>query len=260
MTDNNKPEHVAIIMDGNGRWAQKRSHRRVWGHIRGSFVVSKIIRKASDLGLKALTLYSFSTENWARPSSEVVILLKLLKKFLIRERNRVLSHKIRFRVMGDYSSLPSDTKDLISELENLTQDFDGLKLTIAFGYGGRAELVNAFNSWVESNPGEKITIDHLEQNLMVKDTGDVDLLIRTGGDHRVSNFLLWQIAYAELFFTRTRWPDFSTQEFEEIIEDFRNRERRFGMIETARSLKDSMVIAEKKKNLFFSNESEGARE
>ena len=260
MSVNNNPEHVAIIMDGNGRWAQKRSHRRVWGHVRGSFVVSRIIRKASDLGLKALTLYSFSTENWGRPSGEVNTLLKLLKKFLIRERNRVLKHRIRFRVMGDYSSLPEETKKSIADLEELTKDFEGLKLTIAFGYGGRAELVNAFNSWVEQNPGKKISLEDIEYHLMVKDIGDVDLLIRTGGDHRVSNFLLWQIAYAELFFTNTPWPDFSNKEFEEIVGDFRNRERRFGMVDRTESLKDSMIIAEKKKSSFLSKLTGEARE
>lgn len=250
----NNPEHVAIIMDGNGRWAQKRAHRRVWGHVRGSFVVSKIIRKASDLGLKSLTLYSFSTENWARPSGEVSTLLKLLKKFLIRERERVLKHQIRFKVMGDYSSLPESTKDLISELEELTKNFKGLKLTIAFGYGGRTELVNAVNSWIEKNPGKQIDIINLESNLMVPDLGDVDLLIRTGGDQRVSNFLLWQIAYAELIFTNTPWPDFTVDEFEKIVNDFRNVNRRFGMIESQTSLKESVIIAEKNKKLFFSRE------
>ena len=252
----NAPEHVAIIMDGNGRWAQRRSHRRVWGHIRGSFVVSKIIRKASDLNLKALTLYSFSTENWGRPSGEVNTLLKLLRKFLIRERNRVLKHQIRFKVMGDYSSLPDETKALIFELENLTKDFQGLKLTIAFGYGGRAELVESVNNFIVQNPGLKITAEDFEKNLMVKDIGDVDLLIRTGGDHRISNFLLWQIAYAELFFTNTPWPDFTVKEFEEIVQCFRSRERRFGMIDQQKSLKDSIVKAERNKNLFFGNHGE----
>jgi undecaprenyl diphosphate synthase len=252
----NQPEHVAIIMDGNGRWAQKRSHRRVWGHIRGSFVVSKIIRKASDLKLKSLTLYSFSTENWGRPSSEVNTLLKLLKKFLIRERNRVIKHRIRFKVMGDYSSLPQVTKDLIAELETLTKDYDGLKLTIAFGYGGRTELLGAVNKWIEKNPGRNMQVKDLEENLMVPDLGDVDLLIRTGGDHRISNFLLWQIAYAELVFTDTPWPDFTTKEFEKIVDNFRTIERRFGMVNHQKSLKDSVKIAEKNKKLFFNRETQ----
>lgn len=248
------PEHVAVIMDGNGRWAQRRAHRRVWGHIRGSFVVSKIIRRASDLGLKSLTLYSFSTENWGRPSGEVSTLLKLLKKFLIRERERVLRHKIRFKVMGDYSSLPEATKELIAELESLTRDFTGLKLTIAFGYGGRTELVDAVNKWIKANPGKSIDAADLEKNLMVPDLGDVDLLIRTGGDQRVSNFLLWQIAYAELVFTNTPWPDFTVEEFERIVTDFRNVDRRFGMVNNQTSLKESVIIAEKNKKLFFSRE------
>ena len=239
-----------MIMDGNGRWAERRSHRRVWGHIRGSFVVSKIIRKASDLRLKSLTLYSFSTENWGRPSGEVSTLLKLLKKFLIREKSRVLSHQIRFKVMGDYTSLPESTKELISELECLTKDFKGLKLTIAFGYGGRAELVQAVNSWVAANPGKPIDAAGIERNLMAPDLGDVDLLIRTGGNHRISNFLLWQLAYAELFFTDTPWPDFTTKEFENIITNFRKIDRRFGMINRQNCLKDCVEKAEKNKRLF----------
>jgi undecaprenyl diphosphate synthase len=253
----NQPEHVAVIMDGNGRWAQKRSHRRAWGHIRGSFVVSKIIRKASDLGLKALTLYSFSTENWGRPSGEVSTLLKLLKKFLVRERNRVITHQIRFKVMGDYKTLPEETKALIAELEELTKDYKGLKLTIAFGYGGRAELIGATNKWIAENPGKPIDISSFEKNLMVPDLGDVDLLIRTGGDHRVSNFLLWQIAYAELVFTDTPWPDFTVKEFERIVDEFRKVERRFGTVENQNSLKDSIKKAEKNKKLFFSREDRG---
>ncbi len=253
----NQPEHVAVIMDGNGRWAQKRAHRRVWGHIRGSFVVSKIIRKASDLGLKSLTLYSFSTENWGRPSGEVSTLLKLLKKFLIRERSRVITHQIRFKVMGDYSSLPAETKELIAELEELTKDYKGLKLTIAFGYGGRAELVGAVNKWIEDNPGKKIDLNNLEKNLMVPDLGDVDLLIRTGGDHRISNFLLWQVAYAELVFTNTPWPDFTTKEFEQIVDKFRTVERRFGMVDHQKSLKESMKKAATNKKRFFSREIQG---
>ena len=255
---NNSPEHVAIIMDGNGRWAQSRSHRRVWGHIRGSFVVSKIIRKASDLKLKSLTLYSFSTENWGRPSGEVSTLLKLLKKFLIRERNRVIKHQIRFKVMGDYSSLPKETIDLIAELEELTKSFKGLKLTIAFGYGGRAELLEAANKWIAENPGKPMNLAAFESKLMVPDLGDVDLLIRTGGDHRISNFLLWQVAYAELYFTNTPWPDFTISEFEKIVDDFRKVDRRFGMVENQKSLKDSVEIAEKNKKLFLSNEIRGS--
>lgn len=236
---NSNIKHVAIIMDGNGRWAQARTHRRVWGHIRGSRVVSNIVEEADDLGIEALTLYAFSTENWSRPVTEVKVLFKLLKKFLKIERQRILANKIRFKVMGEISDLPQGTQDLILDLEETTKDFKGLKLTFAFGYGGRSEIVSAVNKYVSENPGKKITEELLNQNLFLPDLGDVDLLIRTGGDQRVSNFLLWQVAYAELFFTSTKWPEFKRKEFREIINQVSGRERRFGMTEATQSLDQS---------------------
>lgn len=236
---NSNIKHVAIIMDGNGRWAQARTHRRVWGHIRGSRVVSNIVEEADDLGIEALTLYAFSTENWSRPVTEVKVLFKLLKKFLKIERQRILANKIRFKVMGEISDLPQGTQDLILDLEETTKDFKGLKLTFAFGYGGRSEIVSAVNKYVLENPGKKITEELLNQNLFLPDLGDVDLLIRTGGDQRVSNFLLWQVAYAELFFTSTKWPEFKRKEFREIINQVSGRERRFGMTEATQSLDQS---------------------
>lgn len=236
---NSNIKHVAIIMDGNGRWAQARTHRRVWGHIRGSRVVSNIVEEADDLGIEALTLYAFSTENWSRPVTEVKVLFKLLKKFLKIERQRILANKIRFKVMGEISDLPQGTQDLILDLEETTKDFKGLKLTFAFCYGGRSEIVSAVNKYVLENPGKKITEELLNQNLFLPDLGDVDLLIRTGGDQRVSNFLLWQVAYAELFFTSTKWPEFKRKEFREIINQVSGRERRFGMTEATQSLDQS---------------------
>ncbi|OUR98956.1 di-trans,poly-cis-decaprenylcistransferase [Halobacteriovorax marinus] len=229
----NKLEHIAIIMDGNGRWAQTRSHARVWGHIRGSKIVSNIVEEADDLGVRALTLYAFSTENWSRPVTEVSVLFKLLKKFLIKERKRVLKNNIQFKVMGDTSKLPEKTKEIIADLENDSANNTGLKLTFAFGYGGRDEIVHATNRFIKENPGKEITEELLQSYLLLPELGDVDLLIRTGGDQRISNFLLWQSAYAELYFTETQWPDFKKEEFRKIYEFVSLRERRFGNISSS---------------------------
>lgn len=245
MNINDKIKHVAIIMDGNGRWAQGRCRPRVWGHIRGSSIVSGIVEEADDLGLNALTLYAFSTENWSRPLGEVTTLFSLLKKFLLKERKKILKNRIRFKVIGDTSNLPLPTRNLIDKLEDETKDFNGLKLSFAFGYGGRAEMVNAVNSWIEENPNKKFTQEDMEKHLYQPDLGDVDLLIRTGGDQRISNFLLWQMAYSELFFTTTKWPDFTREEFRGIIYQVSGRERRFGTIGATDSLDDSSLLARK---------------
>jgi undecaprenyl diphosphate synthase len=244
-TEDCEIQHVAIIMDGNGRWAQKRSHSRVWGHIRGSKVVSDIVQEAKDRKLKALTLYAFSTENWSRPYLEVKILFALLKKFLLQERKSVIDGNIRFKVMGNIADLPDSTKKIINDLEKDSADATGLKLTFAFSYGSRTEIVSAINKWITTHPGVEITQKDLTDRLLVPDLGDVDLLIRTGGDQRISNFLLWQIAYSELFFTQTKWPDFSSEEFGRIVDYVSKRERRFGSTISGTSLKDTTQIAEK---------------
>ena len=249
LTDHNL-KHVAIIMDGNGRWAQARAHRRVWGHVRGSSVVSNIVEEADDLGIKALTLYAFSTENWSRPLTEVKTLFSLLKKFLLKERNRIMKNKIRFKIMGSLDGLPEETVKLVSDLEEETKSHQGLKLTFAFGYGGRTEILDAVNKVVKENPGKEVTEEALTGALYNPEIGDVDLLIRTGGDQRVSNFLLWQVAYAELFFTHTKWPDFTRKEFRKIIEAVGTRERRFGFVGSCDGLKDSSSkAAENKSNI-----------
>jgi undecaprenyl diphosphate synthase len=244
-------KHVAIIMDGNGRWAQSRCHQRVWGHVRGSRVVSRIVEEADAMGVDALTLYAFSSENWARPLSEIHILFKLLKKFLMMERDRILKNQIRFKVMGDISSLPQETKDLIHKLESETSEFKGLKLTFAFGYGGRAEIVQAANKFHDIYPNKEMTEEDLQSMLFVPELGDVDLLIRTGGDQRISNFLLWQLAYAELYFTLTKWPDFTCREFREILIEVMSRERRFGGIQASAHLGQSTCLAEENKKMLY---------
>jgi len=242
---NDKIKHVAIIMDGNGRWAQGRCRPRVWGHIRGSSIVSGIVEEADDLGLKALTLYAFSTENWSRPLGEVTTLFSLLRKFLLKERKKILKNRVQFKVIGDISNLPLPTRNLIEKLEAETQEFKGLKLTFAFGYGGRDEMVKAVNSWAQANPGKEFTEEDMTKHLYRPEIGDVDLLIRTGGDQRISNFLLWQMAYAELFFTPTKWPDFTREEFRGIIYQVSGRERRFGTIGATDSLNESCLLAQK---------------
>lgn len=226
----NKINHVAIIMDGNGRWAEERSRPRFWGHVRGSHIVSDIVKEADEKGIGALTLYAFSTENWSRPMDEIQILFKLLKKFILKEKERILNNNIRFKVIGDISALPEETKNLIKDLEEESSYNSGLKLNFAFGYGGRKEIVDAVNYFIKQNPGKELTEIDIEKRLLTNDIGDVDLLIRTGGDQRISNFLIWQTSYAELVFTETPWPLFSRKEFSNIIDYYSQTERRFGSI------------------------------
>ncbi len=241
-------------MDGNGRWAKMRSHPRVWGHVRGTGVVSDIVQEADDLGIKSLTMYAFSSENWSRPQTEVRVLFNLLYKFLKKERERILKNNIRFRIMGDISNLPAQTKNLIAQLEQETFYNSGLNLTFAFGYGGRAEIAYAVNKFMLANPGKIMTDEDLSQHLMIPELGDVDLLIRTGGDHRVSNFMLWQIAYAEMFFTDTKWPDFTVTEFRFIIEQVSKRERRFGAITATDNLQSNIIVARENQRIIRVND------
>lgn len=243
-------KHVAIIMDGNGRWAKQRHRPRIWGHVRGSSVVSEVVQAADDIGVKSLTLYAFSTENWSRPLEEVGVLFKLLKKFLIKEQKRILANNIKFKVIGEINNLPKDTIKLIQETQKLSENATGLNLTFAFSYGGRSEIIRAFNQFSKQNPNADITESDLNNLMYRPETGDVDLLIRTGGDQRVSNFLLWQIAYAELYFTPTKWPDFTASEFKKIIENVSSRERRFGGVTAQNDLDGSLEKAEENKNVF----------
>jgi undecaprenyl diphosphate synthase len=245
----NKINHVAIIMDGNGRWAQERAHRRIWGHVRGSRIVSDIVEEAKENGVKALTLYTFSSENWSRPLDEIKTLFKLLKKYIIKEEKRIIKNRLRFKVMGDISRLPEKTRQLITDLEQKTSDMEGMKLTFAFSYGGRGEIIQAVNRFIEENPGEKITEAEMERCLLLPDIGDVDLMIRTGGDQRISNFLLWQSAYAELFFTESKWPEFTCKEFRDILDKVSGRERRFGSVDAKEKLEETVQLAEQNKVL-----------
>lgn len=246
-----KIKHVAVIMDGNGRWASKRLRPRIWGHVRGSGVVSDIVKAADDIGLTALTLYAFSTENWSRPLEEVSSLFKLLKKFLVKEKARILANNIKFKVIGEIETLPAETVALIKEVESLTEKATGLNLTFAFNYGGRAEILRAVNSYYSNNPSRAMTESDLNQMMYRPETGDVDLMIRTGGEQRISNFLIWQMAYAELYFTPTKWPDFTPSEFKKIIEHVSCRERRFGNVCGQTALENSIDKAEINKTVFI---------
>ncbi len=239
----NSIKHVAIIMDGNGRWAKQKFRPRVWGHTRGSRIVNTIVESASNQGLKALTLYAFSTENWSRPGDEVSTLFKLLKKFLLKEREQIENNGIQFKVIGDISRLDSETQKLINDVEEESKNSKGLMLSFAFSYGGRVEIVDAVNKYVKENPGKEITEEDIQRNLYRPEAGDVDLVIRTGGDKRISNFLLWEVSYAELFFTDTKWPDFTKKEFESIIEKVSGHDRRFGSLDNKGSLEKSKELS-----------------
>lgn len=221
----NKPHHIAIIMDGNGRWAQAQGKNRTFGHEKGAETVRTITSYcANHPEINRLTLYAFSTENWKRPKIEVEFLMKLLEKYLKNELPTYLKENIRFEPIGDLSIFSKSLHKTIANVRESTAHCNGLIQSLALNYGGRDEIIRAANDLIRSDL--PITAETLENAL---DNGhDVDLLIRTGGDHRLSNFLLWQSAYAELFFTDTLWPDFTTDELTKIIKKFKTVERRFG--------------------------------
>jgi len=220
----NKPKHIAIIMDGNGRWAEKRGLKRVKGHERGAEVVREITKYCSKNDeIDRLTLYAFSTENWKRPRLEVEFLMKLMESYLKKELPTYLKNNVRFEPIGDIRAFSPSLKKTIEHVKEATKECDGLVQSLALNYGAKNEIVRAFNTLKEK---EDITEEILGNALDCKE--DVDLLIRTGGDKRLSNFLLWQAAYAELFFVDTLWPDFSIKELEKIITKFKKVERRFG--------------------------------
>ena len=229
-------KHVAIIMDGNGRWAKERRRPRIWGHVRGSNKVSEVVTEASRLNLSSLTLYTFSTENWSRPTDEVTGLFKLLKKYLLREKKTLIKNNIKFDVVGNYRVLDSSIVAIIDEIKFATIDNTGLNLCLAINYGGRAEIVDAVNRVIQQKKTMEVSEEEISDNLY-SSVPDIDLMIRTAGDKRISNFLLWQMSYAEMFFSETKWPDFSATEFKQIIESVSDRERRFGGIEKNSNLK-----------------------
>jgi undecaprenyl diphosphate synthase len=229
------PAHVAIIMDGNGRWAQKRSLSRLVGHEKGSEAVRRIVRTNRELGIPYLTLYAFSTENWDRPQEEVRALMSLLKKFLLSEKQELLDNGIRLNTIGQTDRLPEESRNALLDTMNATRHNTQMVLTLALSYGGRAEILKMVKTIAaEAKTGalepDRITEETISSRLYTAGMPDPDLLIRTSGEMRISNFLLWQIAYAEIYITDTLWPDFDKDEYSKILKAYQQRDRRFGRI------------------------------
>ncbi len=227
------PTHVAIIMDGNGRWARARGLPRIAGHKQGAEAVRSTVRACSDLGISYLTIYAFSSENWKRPASEVDDLMGLLRLYIRRELADLGREGVRIRFIGDRSRLDADIIRLISESEESTKDNKGLMFTVALNYGGRQEILQAARVFARNvrdgeHESEDLSEQLFESYLQSKDMPDPDLLIRTSGEQRLSNFLLWQSAYTEFLFTSTLWPDFKREHLEQAVHEYQRRERRYG--------------------------------
>jgi len=227
------PVHLAVIMDGNGRWAQQRMLKRIVGHQRGAETVKMVVEQASLMGIKYLTLFAFSSENWSRPALEVRALMTLLKKYIRQETARMMRKNIRYNVIGNRSDLPDDVNETLDSAINQTAGNTGMVLTLALSYGGRQELSAAAARMARDVVAGKVAPEKITTELFgtYLDTGglpDPDFLIRTSGEMRISNFLLWQLAYTELYFTETNWPDFTINELHKALADFQSRERRFG--------------------------------
>ena len=227
------PQHIAIIMDGNGRWAKKNSLPRIQGHWEGVKSVDRIVSLSRKLGIQALTLYSFSDENWNRPPVEINALMKILDHYLNKELDRMKSENIRFNTIGQVEELPKEIQKIITHAINFTKNCDGMILTLALSYGGRQEILNAVRQIAVKVVSGELSIDDIncsvfENYLHTNTLPDLDLLIRTSGEMRISNFLLYQIAYTELYYTKLLWPEFKEDDLLHAIIDFQGRERRFG--------------------------------
>lgn len=222
------PNHIAIIMDGNGRWAKERSLPRAEGHRRGAETIEKIVRACDKRGVRYLTLYAFSEENWLRPTDEIHALMQLLKLFLVNKRDKMIAEGIRFKTIGDIEKLAPDVQNELNSTVQMTSSGKGMTLVIALSYGSRQEILRAVNSLIKRG-SQSVSDSDLEREFYTVGIPDPDLLIRTSGECRISNFLLWQLAYTELYFTETLWPDFDENELLKAIESYRARERRFGM-------------------------------
>ena len=229
------PTHVSIIMDGNGRWAKKRGMPRPFGHKKGAEVVMDICQDADDLGIRYLTIYAFSTENWSRPSAEVRTLMLLFGKYLKICYNKAMENNMRVRIIGDKSALSPQLQESIRVLERDTEKFDGFHLQIAINYGSRDEMLRAMRAMMEDYKEGKFAADELDEArfssyLDTADIPDPDLMIRTSGEQRLSNYLMWQHAYSEFYFTDTAWPDFNKEELVKALEAYTRRDRRYGKI------------------------------
>ncbi len=218
--------HIAFIMDGNGRWAKKRGMPREYGHVKGADNFKKVLRYCGDIGIKTVTVYAFSTENWSRPIHEVERLMQLLTDYVKGALEQLDDNKIRFVFLGDKSSLSAELRTLTEELEEKSAHY-ALTLNIALNYGGRAEIVHACNLLIKEGK-DSVTEEDISSHIYTKNSPDPDLIVRTGGDYRISNFLLWQAAYTEFYFTKTLWPDLDEKEIDAIVRNFYGRHRRFG--------------------------------
>jgi len=230
------PRHIAIIMDGNGRWAQQRNLPRIRGHAAGAEVVDNIVTQCARLGLEALTLYSFSRENWKRPRHEVDFLMALYGRYLIEKRDTIVNNNVALVHLGRREGLPDPVLAEMDRTIEASKDNTGLKLCLALNYGGRAEIVDAVRSIAKLLMDNKLRIDDIDEPcisdaLYTVGLPDPDLMIRTGGEQRISNFLLWQVSYAELYVSQVLWPDFSVEDLHDAIRDFAHRRRRFGTVE-----------------------------
>jgi undecaprenyl diphosphate synthase len=236
---NNLPKHVAIIMDGNGRWAKEKGLPRTSGHYEGTKRVKEIAEAASQLGIKVLTFFAFSAENWERPKREVSALIRYLDNFLGKEINKLHRNNIRFMAIGRDEPIPKYLQNKIKEAEEKTRDNTGLIMVLALNYGSRQEIIDAVKKFSASLIEGVVNIDDIDEDkfgsyLYTANLPDPDLLIRTSGEMRISNFLLWQLSYTELYFSKKYWPDFYRSDFEEAIEEYQRRERRFGRIDASK--------------------------
>lgn len=234
---NGIPTHVAIIMDGNGRWAQKRLLNRVSGHEKGVDTVRTVVRVSREVGVSVLTLYAFSTENWGRPKTEVLALMKLLKRFVVAEEPEMQKNGIRLNIMGQLDRLPADVQQALNSTMAATGSNQGLKLNLALSYGSREEILHMVRLIADKVKAGRLAPDAIDEaivaeHLYTAGMPDPDLLIRTSGEMRISNFLLWQIAYSEIFVTSTLWPDFNEEEYLSILQAFQRRDRRFGKVKS----------------------------
>ena len=236
------PKHIAVIMDGNGRWAKKQGFKRVLGHEKGTEAVRQTVEAAAELGIEALTLFAFSTENWNRPKFEVDTLMSLLVSSLKKEISTLQKNNVRLQTIGNIEKLPRKAKEQLAEVIELTKNNTRLTLTLALNYGSREEIINATKNISKKIVNNELKIEEIDENIINSHLYTftlpvVDFLVRTSGEKRISNFLLWQIAYAELYFTEVLWPDFNKEDFYEAILNYQSRERRFG--KTSKQIENS---------------------
>lgn len=247
VSPSNLPKHIGIIMDGNGRWANLRGQDRFWGHVQGARTARKIIEHAAKIGVSYLTLYTFSTENWYRPIKEISFLMKLLKKHLKKEQQIFKDHNIRFTCIGDIKRLPSDVQEVINETIDLTANNTGMTLSFALSYGGKQEITSAVKDIAYRVKNGVLDIGQIDESLITNFLQssflpEPDLIIRTSGEQRLSNFFTWQAAYSELYFTDVSWPQFDTDDFDKAILFYTQRERRFGRIKPPQKVQSNISL------------------